>query len=513
MKRLALILSLGLSSLMFAQTVEDVELFHHRDLNGSPRFTAMGGAFTALGNDPSAIGINPASGAVNNHSNLSFALGVANQYSSYADFYGEDGTKADLNFSFENFGLNLNFGNDPKNRYSLAISINRIADFNMDYNSIGNPNSYTLGQYWAESSAGVNVDNISDDAFAAWDAYILVSDANRNILGDGTGFAYGDSIDGNLVANSEMNYVFNQNGGATETNIALAMERRGKIYYGISIGIPNVNFRREEFITENILNVSAAPYSANQYTYRRLNDLTGTGLNFKLGFIYAPFPALRIGASYQSNTFYTINQFYETDVVANFVTEPFAGVGTSTASAILESGQYSYRLRTPSVLRLGVASVLSQSLVLSVDYQYQNANNNRLYTNNASFNIDENFLRTEFQPVVDEFYRNGRQTIAAGLEWKLGNLFIRGGYRLDHSMYKEEFQDFTRGDRRDISGGIGYQKGPLSVSLTGISSAYSSTQVLYRGFDPQTGDAIEVLEDLDFDNEVLRLIAGVTYKF
>lgn len=513
MKKLAFILSLGLSFGLQAQTVEDVELFHHRDLNGSPRFTAMGGAFTALGNDPSAIGINPASGAVNQFSNISFSLGFNNETSSFSDFYDKSSSTLNFDLSFENFGLNLSLGEDRDNRFSLAVSVNRLASFNRDFSILGAQNDYTLGQYWAESSAGTNVNLISDDAYAAWDAYILVSDSNDNILADGTGFAYGEVIDGQLVANSELNYTFNQNGSANETNIAFALERGGKLYYGFSLGFPTLTYRREEFFTENLQNVSTAPYSATQYTFRRLNDISATGFNFKLGLIYAPVPQFRLGLSYQSNSWYTINQFYETDIAARFAEAPYPGISTSTASATLSTDQYQYRLRTPGIVRLGLASVLAKQLILSVDWQYQNASGNRLYTNFNSFNIDENVLRSEFQPALDNFFRNGRQTWAAGLEWRLDNFFLRGGYRLDQSMYRSDLQASTLGDRQDISAGFGFQSNQWGLNLTVINTIYNRNQVLYRGFDPQSGDPIEVLQDLALENNLLRFNAGVTYKF
>lgn len=513
MKKLAVLLTMSLAFGLHAQTVEDVELFHHRDLNGSPRFVGMGGAFTALGNDPSAIGINPAAGAVNQFSNLSFSLGVNNKYFDYTNFYQTNGTVEDFDISFENFGLNLSLGKNKDNRFSFAISVNRLADFNRNFAINGLSNNYTLGQYWAESSAGQNVDLISNDAYAAWDAYILVSDSNDNILADGTGFAYGEMINGNLVANSELNYTFNQNGSANETNIAFAMEREGKFYYGLSLGFPTLTYRREEFITENLLNYSSAPYSANQYTFRRLNDISATGFNFKLGFIYTPIPEFRLGLSYQSNSWYTVNQVYETDINASFAEAPFSGVSTQTASATLTTDQYQYRLRTPSVFRAGLATLLGKQFLLSIDYQYQSSSSNRLYTNFNSFNIDENLLRNEFQPALDDFYRDGRQTIAAGVEWKLGQFFVRGGYRLDQSMYKEGVQDETLGDRRDISGGIGYQHGPWNISLSAVSTSYNRNQVIYRGIDSQSGEGIEVLQDLNLDTEFMRFVAGVTYKF
>ncbi|QNR24972.1 hypothetical protein [Croceimicrobium hydrocarbonivorans] len=510
MKKLSLLI-LGLcSGLLSAQTADDIELFQLRNLHGTPRYTAMGGAFTALGNDFSAYSINPASAAVNRYSDLGFTLGFNNRNGNYSNFYGQNGSENNFDLNFENVGLNLILNPDDANRFSLAFSTTKLADFDRSFNLDGLNNTYTLGQYWAESSAGQHVDNISWDAYAAWQAYLLVS-TNDTI--DPDGYAYGqDDGNGNIIANSTLRYTFNQDGSFNETNIVMGLDQGGKVYYGLSFAFPTLSFRREEFITEYNLNTANPPYSANQYTYRRLNDIYANGFNMKFGFIYRPIPELRIGASYQSPSWYTVNQFYESDVEANFNQEPYSGVGTATQSDILETGQYAYRLRTPAIYRAGVASVIGKFLILSVDYYYQNQGNTQLYTNNNSFNISESLLQTDYQPGIDQLYRNGRQTISAGAEVRIKKIFLRGGYRYDESIYGDDYQDNTVGAMQSLSCGLGYKSGPWSFDLAWINSSRDRTYALYRGID-QSNQSFEVLQDLDMTEVSNNIVAGVTLKF
>lgn len=499
-----------ISSISYGQTVDDVELFQNRNLHGSPRFTAMGGAFMALGNDHSAYAINPAAAAVNRHSDLSFSFGFNDYTGSYNDFYNTNGNQRNFNLLFENVGLNLMLDKDSENRFSLAFSTTKLADFNRSFALDGLANDYTLGEYWADRYQGVNIDNISNDAYAAWDAFLLVSDGNDLIIPDG--FAYGDSVGGMLRANSTLRYAFNQTGSFNETNIVLAMDRGHKWYYGLSFGIPTLNFRREEFITEYNLPNSAPPYSANEYTFRRLNDIYGSGFNMKLGFIYRPIDELRIAASYQSPSWYTVNQFYEVDVAASFNQEPEPGVGTFRQGSILETGQYSYRLRTPAIYRAGLSSVLGKFLILSVDYQFQNQNNQRLYTNNGSFNIDPGVLVSQYQADIDGFYRSQRHTLAAGLELRLKQVFLRAGYRQDESVYRDDLISITAGGLQAISGGIGYKSGPWSFDLSYINSNRDRNYALYRGLDGND-QAFEVLEDLEMTELTHNVVVGVSLKF
>lgn len=493
-----------------AQTVDDVALFSKIGLNGSPRFTAMGGAFTALGNDASAIGINPASGAVNNFSDISFSFGINNESSSLSNFYGNEKLSNDLNASFQNFGLNFVIKEDQNTRYSIALSVNRLANFNRGFNHFAQNNSYTLGEYWADESAGLNPDFISNDAFAAWQAYLLVPDSNGNIANNG--YAYGELIDGELVSNSNVRYTLDQWGSFNETNIAFSLDQSSKFYLGASMGFPSLNFRREEFIDEDILNTSNPPYSATGYTFRRLNDLNANGFNMKIGMIFKPLQNIRIGLSYESPSWYTINQFYETDVSASFNQSPEPGQGTLINSDILETGLYSYRLRTPSIVRAGLAGVFWKRLVLSVDYQYQGLGNNRLYTNRRSFNIDENLLNNDFQPTLDLLLNSGRQSMALGVELKIKSIFLRSGFRFDESAYEEEFKNTTASDMRSISGGVAYRRGPWTFDITYVNTQQNYTQVVYRGFDA-AGDMTEVIDDIDVKSFNHNLVMGVSLKF
>jgi hypothetical protein len=509
MKKLALLLLSICGGLLQAQTPDDVELFQLRNVHGTPRFTAMGGAFTALGNDPSAYAINPASSAVNLHSDLSFSLGFNDRSGNYSNFYNQSGTERNLNVIFENVGLNLILNPDSKNRFSLAFSTTKLADFDRNFNISQVNNNYTLGEYWSEISQGQHIDDISWDAYAAWQSYLLVSQ-NDTILENG--FAYGEVVNGEIIANSDLSYSFNQDGSFNETNIVMALDQGGKLYYGLSFGFPTLNFRREEFITEANLNNSNPPYSATSYTFRRLNDINGNGFNMKFGFIYRPIPQFRLGGSVQTSSWYTVNQFYEVDVTANWAVEPEPGVGRATESSIIETGQYAYRLRTPAIYRLGMATVLGKAFILSADYQYQSQGNTRLYTNSRSFNITEDLLQSDYQPGIDALYRSGRQTISVGAELRLRALFLRAGYRLDEAVYEEAAQNQASGDLTALSFGIGFKSGPWSFDLAYINSQRDRSYPLYRGLDAN-GNALEVLQDLSMTEVSNNIIAGVTVKF
>jgi hypothetical protein len=515
MKSILIGLFCTLSIFAQGQIASEAELFSNNQLHGSPRFTAMGGAFTSLGNDPSAIGINPAGLAVYRKNDLSFSLGFENQQAQLGTFYGANVNSSGFNVNVENAALSFQFGDKSKStgQFSFGIYHNTLARYNNNYNILGFNNTNTLGQYWGENSANQNVDIISNDAFAAWQAFVLVSEEvgnNNIILNENSSYAYGDydSTSNTVTATSDVQFTYNQSGSLTETGLALGGQVENNFYYGISFNFPTLSLRREEFITEYINEQDAvAPYDLEQYTYRRLSDMYGTGFNMKLGFIYSPLPEFRIGASYQTPSWFTVRQVYDFDVAARF-----ASTSQIENSEIFSTGEYSYRLRTPAIFRIGVSSVLAKKLILSLDYQLANPVNTTLYTNRNSYNITDQTLNT-YEQQISGLFNNNQSSIAAGVEYKIKNFFLRGGYRVNQSTYTPEFEELATSALTIFSGGIGYRFGAITIDLAYTNSSFSQNLITYTTFNDQTAASEQVIDDLKTEVVNHNVIAGITYRW
>lgn len=517
MKKIASILGLlSVSIFAHAQTPDDVELFSQSGLHGTPRFTAMGGAFTSLGNDMTALHLNPASIGVYRFSELSFSLAIKNENAALGSFYGTDAQTLNTNVLLDNIGMGLQFELGKNNKqFGFGLSFNKLADFDRSYSILGYNNQNTIVEFLGETSATYNTDDITDEAFAAYDAYLLLDTTigNETYIRDSPeAYAYGVIENGQLVSSSDVRYNINQQGSLSETALTFGGTAKGNLHYGLSLGFPTLTFRREEFITEYINEQDQAPFNATQYTFRRLNDMYANGFNLKLGFIYAPIKQFRLGASYQSPTWYTVSQFYEFDFSARFNAPPYPGVSTSTQSATFDTDQYSYRLRTPAVWRVGISSVLNSSLIASIDYQYSNPEANNLYLNRSSYNISQPVLDS-YQTAVQNLFTGNRHAVAAGLEYKVNNVFLRGGYRWDQSMYDSRLTDITASNRSTYSGGIGVKFGALSLDASYVNAQISRNYVTYTGYDINSGENVQVLDDLKTDLSVHNVVLGLTYKF
>lgn len=513
-----LMIALFLGGNLFAQTAEDVRQFQSWDLQGSPRFTAMGGAFTSLGNDLTSLHLNPAGIGVYRFNEIGFSLGWQSENARLGSFYGRTDHSETNTLYNGHFGAAFRFqlGRGPNSQFGASISYTKKADYDRNWNILGGINNNTLGEFWGESSAGLNLNDISDDAYAAWQAYILVDTTSGNntfIQDSADSYAYGRLENGEVISNSEVQYMQNQSGSLGETALSFGGRIGSTFYYGLGLGFPSLNYRKEEFITEYLIQSGDPPYNAEEYTYRRLNDIYGAGFNFKMGFIYRPIQELRIGASYQSPSWYTVTQLYEFDVTANFDGAPFNGVSNRTESDIFSTNEYAYGLRSPAIYRLGISSVLFKSWILSADYQYSSPTNNDLYRGRNSYNISGELLEGSYQTELNALLAQNRSSLSFGTELRLGSFSLRGGYRTAESPFAAEYVESTLGDAVQYSGGLGYKTGPWSIDLAYVHAFYKSTQTVYNGFDVKTGETVQVLEDIDGQIEQVRFILGVGYKF
>lgn len=514
-KGIALLAGLLVATPGQAQTPEEAALFSSEGLYGTPRYQAMGGAFTSLGNDLSSLRLNPAGIGVFRFNELNVTLDYLNKEHRLGPFYGNTGIAGQGEVSLSNLGLALPLRKAASGKFSWTLGINysKTADLNRDYRLMGSlPNEYTLGEYWGESSANQNVATIGNDAYAAWQAYLLVDtvlpNQERFIRDTNASYAFGRiQPDGSVKSSATTEFAVQQYGSSSSTEFSIGGNYDRTFFYGLSIGIPTLNYTRESFITEYLNEQDDPPYNATQYTYRRRSDLSATGFNFKLGFIYTPSPLLRLGASYQSPSWFQVDQTYEYNVTAQFNAPPLSGVNTRTESDIFSTNLYHYALRRPGVYRVGISSVIDHWLILSADYHYTQPQNTDLRLGTSGFNIEAETLAT-YQTGIQNLFSPSRHTVALGAEVRIDKRFyLRGGYRYQTSVYQGDVRDVTVSDLQGFSAGIGAQFNQVLINLSLVRQHRNFTDVTY------TSDEVQVLQDLSVQQRLLHVSAGLTYRF
>ena len=456
-------LGFGLSH---AQTIDNINLLNTRGLHGTARYTAMGGAFTALGNDLTALHINPAAASVFRQGTFGISVGFQNQYDE-TTFLGTANRSSNFRFLFENAGYVQSFGKE-KTPLVFSVSANKMADFNSNY-SVRGDNVYntitgsgaTLGEYWLAGVQDLSIFQMEENGFfeeaSAADAGVLLVDSIGAYIYD----YWPDDA-------SEVSYVVDERGYADEIQLSLGSRFSDRFFYGLSLGFPYMNYTNRSTLNET--GFADSSFITN-YQLNRTNDISANGFNVKIGFILKPIQMLRIGVSYQSPSWYNVNEVYAVSVDANTV----SGLRYLGTEYVFDNIRYG--VTTPAIYRAGAALVLFRSLVVSLDYEYTDPSNTSISSRDG-----QNYLEAEADYIQ---ITEPSQTLRAGTEWRIGPMFLRGGVRYVQSNFIQP--ELYISDQWNYSLGAGFGNKHFNIDLAYTLSTYSKSQFVH----PFLGDNLD----------------------
>jgi len=430
MKKILLFLNLFLTLSIQAQIISTTDaavLFSADDHYGSARFEALSSAFGALGGDMSAAEINPAGIAVflQDQSNMSLAY---RKTAINTSFYGNTLSNNDQFINFSQAGGVLVFNlRDDENWQKVALGFNY--SILKDYD-----NSFIM-----EGNSGTP--DFLDDPF-------LNSDASA------TNDVFYNNVDGQSFINAT-------SGLSDKFTFSIGTQYNEKLFYGISLSTYSLDYSQTADLAE--FNNDGSGNTLDASLIQTLQT-TGTGFSFGFGLIAKPIKSMRFGLSYHSPIWYDLTDFYGDDLqidVSNN-TELFTDV---------TDGVFDYKVTTPSTLNAGLAFILGNSGLLSLDYTYKDYQNTKLRPS-AVFATENQELSTTLRGVSQ--YR-------IGAEWRLEMVSLRGGYYMEQSPYK----DSPSGD--DITGysvGLGFKlsnSSKLDVAYT--NSSYNQPYAFLQASD------------------------------
>lgn len=452
-------------AISFGQDVSDALRYSMDNIQGTARFRAMGGAFGALGGDMSALSLNPAGSAVFASSHASFTLSVLNTNNDTQFFNGltnSTDSKFDINqggavFVFQNTDPNSNW-----KKFTLGFAYDKTADFNNNWVSSGT-NDRSIDNYFLSFADGKRLDEISTlpgESFA--DAYSDIG----SIYGFGhqQAFLGFESFIIDPLANTDDNNLYVSNIASGNFNQQNALNSRGyngkfsfnfatqykdQIYLGANLNTHFINYERTTFFTETNSNpgslVNTVNFENNLFT-------TGAGFSFQLGTILKLSDGMRLGLSYDSPTWFRINE--ETSQFIRTVRNEEGSNLALTIDPRIINIYPEYRLRTPGRVTASLAYVIGRQGLISLDYSRKDYGN------------------TEFRPISDSFFRIQNELISRNLtvantlrlggEYRIKQVSLRGGYRFEESPYTDKT---AMSDLNAVSFGLGYNFGNLKLDL------------------------------------------------
>lgn len=453
MKRLAYTISiLFLTCGAFAQDMTDALKYSDHRISGTARSEAMGNAFGALGGDFSALSINPAGVGVYRSGEFTFstALGKINIDGSYL---GNTVNDSKYNVGISNLGYvaTIPTGQNSESglvSVNIGVGFNRLGSFSMNRTAETPSSNYSILGYFTENM------NANHDYYhgnegqldpyyerLAWDTYLINhDDAANEYFNDVTDAGY-KQLQRNTTA---------RRGYINEYLVSLGANFNHKFYVGATVGIHDIYFKENSTLYEYD-NKNVIPYFTDLYFNSSLKQL-GTGFNVKLGAIYKPIDALRLGIAVHTPTFYKFTETYD----------------NSMSTSTFDNGQpvypdkpgtYDFELETPMKAVFSGAYVIGKVGLISVDYEWIDYSTAKLKNGSDGYNYyDED-------KVISNTYRSVGNLHVGG-EYRVNSMFsLRAGYENYPSAFKSGYMNGNI-KSSTVSGGFGFKQGNFFLDAT-----------------------------------------------
>lgn len=415
-----------------AQNDVDAFLFSQTDYQGTARYMGVCGAFSATGGDFSAINCNPAAIGIYKRSEISFTPTVISLFREKTAHYGKNYSTCNSKYTLSQFGVVLsgNFGNSDWKAWQYGFGYNRIMDFNNTFRIEGLANSTFINPI-LERANGIVCDALGGDAMLAWNTWLLDTLS-------GTNSQYFSPFENQDINQSHLTKT---SGGIDEVTLSFGGNYKDKVFVGATVGMPVLDYTSRIDYREK----PEAEASTNGISSYRINTIQkddGVGINLKLGIIYQPLDFLRLGAAFQTPTYYwNIKDSYYREMISYF------DDGAHSDEFKYEQG-YNYALTTPLKANISASFLIRKRAFVAAEYEYTDYGMAMMYANDYNF-LDEN------EAIRDKY--GACHTIRVGGEVNITPTFVlRAGYSFKTSPYVTHDSGWN-GSVQYASAGIGYR--------------------------------------------------------
>ncbi len=480
MKKLQILfISILSMSTIYGQDITDALRYSQDEIQGTARFRALSGAFGALGGDMSAVSINPAGSAVFSQSHASFSLSNA-EVSNDTRYFNGLGSSSESNFDIHQGGASFVFASNsdsPWKKFTIGVAYERTNNFDDNWFAFGtNTNSSnfnnTIGSYFFDYADGLRLDEISafpgeglnqayqeigsaygfgnQQAFLGFESFIIDPEVDAD---DNTTY-FLNLAEGNF----DHDYTKTSTGYNGKISFNVAAQYEENLYLGLNLNSHFIDYQRSTLLFEENFNGSDVDF----IEFENNLSTTGTGFSFQLGGILKLSQEFRVGLTYDSPTWYTIEeettQYLGTDGINGFIE-----INPQVVNLFPE-----YKIQTPAKITGSLAYIFEKQGLISFDYSRKD------------------YSKTEFRPTSDPAFADENNFISntltdastyrLGGEYKHKQFSFRGGYRFEESPYAN---GVTVGDLNGYSLGLGYNFGNTKLDITYDQSERSFETPLY----------------------------------
>lgn len=486
----------GLVSYLSAQYVDNALLFSQQSYGSTARSKAMGNAFGALGGDFGSLSINPAGIGIYQRGEVSTSISMLNQKKTETTYQGNTNSDSNNKFNFNNFGyvstIPMSGNNSGIVSVNFGLGFNRLANFNQS-TYVGTESSpYSRIDAFAQNTNGINYNDLvtsSDyDPYAsgipweskmAWENYLI--DVSNPGTGDDQYKAYF------LQSNENVKQIesVHREGFNNEYIASLGANFNHTLYLGATIGMQDLFYDEAKLYSESGITTSSLK-SWGKFDYSNNSRITGIGYNLKLGAIYRPIPALRIGIALHTPTYFHFKETYSS--IMNSTLTDINTNANGSHSEVTPIGNYEYNFHSPLRAIGSVAYQIAKKAMLSLDYELVDYGSMK-YSKGLggdNFSVENDEIKTIYNAVSN---------VRIGAEVRLTDAFsVRGGLEYLGNPYKSVINNIpqpnTNFNFKTYNGGIGYRSGKFSIDMTYSVGDKTNYMYLYQ-IDGVTVDPVK----------------------
>jgi hypothetical protein len=435
------------SGIGYSQTEVDLYRYSNTFNEGSARFEAMGGSFGALGADIGCARINPAGFGRYSSSQFTVGMGQVSAMNT-ADFHGTSTDSQRNRVRLTSLGFVLTTDISGKRQgwlyQQLGFGYTGVANFSNTVRYTGQQFESLLDGF-ASQAEGIAPASLSTElpfsSSLAYETYTIDDDGANNYTPRLTS---GDMIHTRTIATT---------GGINEMHISYSANYLNKLYIGANVGFQFLRYTENMHHNEVLIDTTGVSLRSFDYYYNL--KTAGSGTNLKIGAIYLPTDALRIGLAVHTPTAFELTDNWNADMTAEHTSGRI-----DVPSDLKPTGTYKYRMRTPARIIGSIAYVFGTKASVNVDVEY-------LDYRWAHFKstTDNNYPSYDYKlenAAADKRFTNVLN-VRVGAEYVINTLlFIRGGFGY---LPKGDTALYTYGGKTDYlySGGLGIRLGSWTL--------------------------------------------------
>lgn len=477
-----LLLCFGVFASSFAQGDYEAFRFSQIDYMGTARYLGAGGTFGTVGGDFSGLSTNPAAIGLYKRHEVSFTPMMLSFFKDNTTYYGTSNFTQNPKYTVPQCGLVIATSIDNSNwkAWQFGFGYNRIMDYNNTFRVDGTPGVSFISPILANAN-GINYNQLTADAMLAWNTWLI------DTLRGQTDRYFSPFSDANLNQTA----IVKQTGAIDEMSFTFGGNYNDKLYLGISLAIPFLDYTEQTVLTESPADAEDL-MGITSYKVRTTQRDRGAGINAKIGVIYQPINFLRLSAGIQTPTyFWKIRDYYNREMTSYWNIP-----GISDNQHHEYTYNYQFALSTPFRFNVGTAFLINKRGFISAEYEFNDYRMATLYANDYNFSDENNMIREKYGIC---------HSVRVGGEVNLTPKFaLRAGYNFKSSPYlnSSEWSEGFNGSAHYGSIGFGYRNKFLFVDLAYILKFSKDNYTLYQPTAP-----------VQIKNTTHRVAATIGFKF